>query len=112
MRVTSVALAKRSFGVLHESRWKHPNELFGHPSAPTRASGDLGPQRPACKVPFPVTCPEAAERVDVGDCGGGGGGRPEPGGPAGAAAVHDHPARALQGAGQTHALRREEHAHR
>ena len=52
-------------------------------------------------------CPEAAQRADVGDRGGGGGGRPEPGGQAGAAAVHDHPARALQGAGQTRPLKRE-----
>lgn len=48
-----------------------------------------------CKVLFPVTCPEAAQRVDVGDRGGSGGGRPEPGGQAGAAAVHGQPPRAL-----------------
>lgn len=43
---------------------------------------------------------EAAQRADVRDCRGGGGVRAEPGREAGAAAVHGHPAGAVQGAGQ------------
>ena len=50
-------------------------------------------------------CPEKAQCVDVSGCRGGGGLPQEPGGQAGAAAVHDYTPGAVQGAGQTPSLK-------